>query len=166
MYVDHAVVLAEDVVLEQNVILRGRTTVGAGTRIASGSQIIDSAIGERCTVWASIIERSTVEDDVTIGPFSHLRPGAHVGTRSEIGNYAEIKNSRLGEHVRQHHNSYLGDADVGRDTNVARARSPPTTTACASTGQRSGSVSSWAWTRCCGHRSPWATTRRPGPGPW
>ena len=45
-------------------------------------------------------------------------PGAHVGSRSEIGNYAEIKNSRLGEHVRQHHMSYLGDADVGADTNV------------------------------------------------
>jgi len=118
VYLDHAVVLAEDVVLEANVILRGHTTVGAGTRIGSGSQIHDSAIGERCTVWASIVERSTVEDDVTIGPFSHLRPGAHVGTRSEIGNFAEIKNSRLGEHVRQHHNSYLGDADVGRDTNV------------------------------------------------
>jgi bifunctional UDP-N-acetylglucosamine pyrophosphorylase / glucosamine-1-phosphate N-acetyltransferase len=118
VYLDHAVVLAEDVVLEANVILRGHTTVGAGTRIGSGSQIHDSAIGERCTVWASIVERSIVEDDVTIGPFSHLRPGAHVGTRSEIGNFAEIKNSRLGEHVRQHHNSYLGDADVGRDTNV------------------------------------------------
>jgi bifunctional UDP-N-acetylglucosamine pyrophosphorylase/glucosamine-1-phosphate N-acetyltransferase len=59
-----------------------------------------------------------VEDEVTIGPFSHLRPGAQVGRRSQIGNYAEIKNSRLGEHVRQHHVSYLGDADVGRDTNV------------------------------------------------
>ena len=53
-----------------------------------------------------------------MGPFSHLRPGAHVGRRSEIGNYAEIKNSHLGEHVRQHHMSYLGDADVGADTNV------------------------------------------------
>jgi bifunctional UDP-N-acetylglucosamine pyrophosphorylase/glucosamine-1-phosphate N-acetyltransferase len=49
---------------------------------------------------------------------SHLRPGAHVGRRSEIGNFAEIKNSRLGEHVRQHHMSYLGDAEVGDDTNV------------------------------------------------
>ncbi len=118
VYLDHAVVLAEDVVLEPNVALRGRTTVGAGTRIASGSQIFDSVIGARCTVWASVIERSTVEDDVTIGPFSHLRPGAHIGTRSEIGNFAEIKNSRLGEHVRQHHTSYLGDADVGAGTNV------------------------------------------------
>ncbi len=118
VYLDHAVVLAEDVALDPNVILRGRTTIGAGTRIASGTQILDSVIGERCTIWASVIERSTVEDDVTIGPFSHLRPGAHVGARSEIGNFAEIKNSRLGEHVRQHHASYLGDADVGADTNV------------------------------------------------
>jgi acetyltransferase-like isoleucine patch superfamily enzyme len=49
---------------------------------------------------------------------SHLRPGAHVGRRSEVGNFAEIKNSRLGEHVRQHHMSYLGDAELGADTNV------------------------------------------------
>ncbi len=118
VYLDHGVELAEDVVLEPNVALRGATRIGERTRIASGSQIIDSVIGPDCVVWASVIERSTVEDHVTIGPFSHLRPGAHVGRRSEIGNYAEIKNSRLGEHVRQHHGSYLGDADVGADTNV------------------------------------------------
>jgi bifunctional UDP-N-acetylglucosamine pyrophosphorylase/glucosamine-1-phosphate N-acetyltransferase len=118
VYLDHGVELAEDVVLEPNVALRGRTTIGERTRIASGSQIIDSVIGPDCVIWASVIERSTVEDHVTIGPFSHLRPGAHVGRRSEIGNYAEIKNSNLGEHVRQHHGSYLGDADVGADTNV------------------------------------------------
>lgn len=118
VYLDHGVQLADDIVLEPNVSLRGRTIVGAGTRIASGTQIHDSVIGERCTIWASIVERSTVEDDVTIGPFAHLRPGVHVGTRSEIGNFAEIKNSRLGEHVRQHHSSYLGDADVGAGTNV------------------------------------------------
>jgi len=75
-------------------------------------------VGEDCVIWASILERSTVENEVTIGPFSHLRPGAHIGTRSEIGNYAEIKNSRLGTHVRQHHMSYLGDAEVGSETNV------------------------------------------------
>jgi bifunctional UDP-N-acetylglucosamine pyrophosphorylase/glucosamine-1-phosphate N-acetyltransferase len=118
VYLDHGVELASDVVLEPNVILRGTTRIGEGTRIAAGSQITDSTIGARCLVLASIIERAVVEDEVTIGPFSHLRPGAHVGQRSEIGNYAEIKNSHLGEHVRQHHMSYLGDAEVGADTNV------------------------------------------------
>ncbi len=118
VYLDHAVELSRDVILEPNVVLRGRTRVGERTRIATGSQIVDSVIGADCMVWASVIERSEVEDEVTIGPFSHLRPGVHVGRRSEIGNYAELKNSRLGEHVRQHHASYLGDADVGADTNV------------------------------------------------
>ena len=118
VYLDHAVTLAQDVVLEPNVVLRGKTSVGERTRIATGSQIFDSAIGGDCVVWASVIERSVVDDHVTIGPFSHLRPGTHVGARSEIGNFAELKNSNLGEHVRQHHNSYLGDADVGADTNV------------------------------------------------
>ena len=118
VYLDHGVELAEDVILEPNVILRGSTRVGERTRIATGSQITDSQIGADCVIWASVIERSSVEDHVTIGPFSHLRPGVHVGPRSEIGNYAEIKDSRLGEHVRQHHMSYLGDAEVGRDTNV------------------------------------------------
>ena len=117
-YIDHGVDLAEDVLLEPNVILRGKTVIGRGTRIGAGSQIIDSTVGEDCTVWASIVERSIIEGAATVGPMSHLRPGAHVGRRSEVGNFAEIKNSRLGEHVRQHHNSYLGDADVGAETNV------------------------------------------------
>jgi bifunctional UDP-N-acetylglucosamine pyrophosphorylase/glucosamine-1-phosphate N-acetyltransferase len=118
VYLDHGVELSADVVLEPNVILRGTTRVGERTRIGAGSQILDSSIGPDTTVWASIVERSVVEDHVSIGPFSHLRPGTHVGTRSEIGNYAELKNTRLGEHVRQHHMSYLGDAEVGADTNV------------------------------------------------
>jgi bifunctional UDP-N-acetylglucosamine pyrophosphorylase/glucosamine-1-phosphate N-acetyltransferase len=118
VYLDHAVELARDVVLEPNVILRGRTRIGERTRIGAGSQIFDSVIGADCVVWASVVERAEIEDEVTIGPFSHLRPGVHVGRRSEIGNYAELKNSNLGEHVRQHHASYLGDADVGAGTNV------------------------------------------------
>lgn len=117
-YVDHGVELAPDVVLGPNVVLRGRTSVGRGTQIGAGSQIHDSTIGEDCVVWASVVERSVVEDQATVGPMSHLRPGSHVGRRSEVGNFAEIKNSRLGEHVRQHHMSYLGDAEVGDDTNV------------------------------------------------
>jgi len=117
-YLEFGVQLAEDVTLEPNVILRGSTVVGRGTRIGAGSRIIDTTIGEDCTVVASVLESSVVGDQVTVGPFSHLRPGAHVGRRSEVGNYAEIKNSRLGEHVRQHHMSYLGDAELGDDTNV------------------------------------------------
>ena len=94
-YVDADVELAADVTLEPNVVLRGRTRVGEGTVIGAGSQLIDTVVGPRCRVWASVLERSEVEEGTTIGPFSHLRPGSSIGPGVEIGNYAEVKNSRL-----------------------------------------------------------------------
>ncbi len=118
VYLEPSVELATDVTLEPGVVLRGRTTVGEGTTIGSGSRIEDSVIGRDCHIVASVIERSQVGDRVSIGPFSHLRPGSVVGDDAEIGNYAEIKNSRLGPRVKQHHMSYLGDADIGAGTNV------------------------------------------------
>ena len=118
VYLDSTVTLAEDVTLEPNVILRGSTSVGEGTTIGAGSQIVDSTIGAGCVVWASIVERSTVEDGARVGPFSHLRPGSHVGRDAEVGNFAELKNTRLGRGVKQHHMSYLGDAELGDGTNV------------------------------------------------
>jgi len=118
VYVDATVELATDVTIEPNVILRGSTRVGEGTTIGAGSQIVDATIGRGCLVWASVVESSEVEDGARIGPFSHLRPGSHVGRGAEVGNYAEIKNSRLGAGVKQHHVSYLGDAELGAGTNV------------------------------------------------
>jgi bifunctional UDP-N-acetylglucosamine pyrophosphorylase/glucosamine-1-phosphate N-acetyltransferase len=118
VYVDATVELATDVVLEPNVMLRGRTRIGEGTRIGSGSRIVDSVVGSGCEIVASVLEESEVEDDVRIGPFAHLRPGASIGRGSKLGNYAEVKNSRLGPGVQQHHFSYVGDADVGERTNI------------------------------------------------
>lgn len=117
-YVEATVAIAEDVTLEPNVTLKGATRIGRDTVIKSGSYLVDSVIGERCTIWASVIEDSVVEDDVRVGPFSHLRPGARVGAGAEIGNFAEIKNSRIGARSKQHHFSYLGDAEVGDDVNI------------------------------------------------
>ncbi|MGZ8502211.1 MAG: DapH/DapD/GlmU-related protein, partial [Candidatus Limnocylindrales bacterium] len=117
-YVDVDVVLAADVVLEPDVILRGRTSIGAGTTIGSGSQILDSSVGRDCRIWASVLEGSEVEDEVSIGPFAHLRAGSSIGRGAKLGNYAEVKNSRLEAGVQQHHMSYLGDAHVGARTNI------------------------------------------------
>ena len=118
VYVDATVDLATDVTLEPGVVLRGTTRVGEGSTIRTGSQIFDSVIGRDCTVWASVIESSEVGDRVTVGPFAHLRPGVVVGEDAEIGNYAELKRTRPGRGVKQHHMSYLGDAEVGAGTNV------------------------------------------------
>ena len=65
-----------------------------------------------------MLEGSEVEDEVSIGPFAHLRPGSSIGRGARLGNYAEVKNSRLEAGVQQHHMSYLGDAHVGARTNI------------------------------------------------
>ena len=69
-------------------------------------------------MWASVLEGSTVDADVTIGPFSHVRKGASIGPNVELGNYAEVKNSNIGAGTKSHHFSYLGDADVGEKVNI------------------------------------------------
>jgi bifunctional UDP-N-acetylglucosamine pyrophosphorylase/glucosamine-1-phosphate N-acetyltransferase len=118
VYLDWSVELGEDVTLEPNVILRGSTTVGAGSIIGAGSQLVDATIGRDAQVWASVVEASSVEDGATVGPFSHLRPGSVVGVGATVGNFAELKNTRLGAGSKQHHVSYLGDTDVGAGANI------------------------------------------------
>jgi bifunctional UDP-N-acetylglucosamine pyrophosphorylase/glucosamine-1-phosphate N-acetyltransferase len=118
VYLDWDVTLAADVTLEPNVILRGTTSIGQGTVIGAGSQIVDSSIGANTRVWLSVVESSTVEDDATVGPYSHLRPGSVVGRGAEVGNYAELKNAHLGPGSKQHHVSYLGDAEIGQNVNI------------------------------------------------
>ena len=118
VYIDWSVELGQDVTLEPGVFLRGLTTVGEGSTIGPGTTLEDSTIGAGCRVSLSVVERSTVEDGATVGPYSHLRPGSHIGAGAEIGNFAEVKNSRLGARVKQHHMSYLGDAELGDGTNV------------------------------------------------
>ena len=118
VYLDWDVDLASDVTLEPDVILRGTTSIGEGSVIGPHSELVDATIGRNVRVWASVVERSTVEDEATIGPFSHLRPGSHVGRGAEVGNYAELKNTTLGAGSKSHHMSYLGDATVGERVNI------------------------------------------------
>ena len=118
VYLDWDVDLASDVTVEPDVILRGTTSIGEGSVIGPHSELVDATIGRNVRVWASVVERSTVEDEATIGPFSHLRPGSHVGRGAEVGNYAELKNTTLGAGSKSHHMSYLGDATVGERVNI------------------------------------------------
>ena len=96
VYLDWDVDLAPDVTLEPNVILRGATRVGEGSVIGAGSQLVDATIGANAAGLGERRRASTVEDEATVGPFSHLRPGSVVGAGAEVGNFAELKNTRLG----------------------------------------------------------------------
>lgn len=117
-WIDATVEIGQDARIEPGTRLTGRTVIGQDAVIGPDSHVRDSRIGPRTSVWASVVEESTVAEEVVIGPFSHVRPGSEIGPRCRIGNFAEIKNSRLGAGTQQHHFSYLGDAELGERVNV------------------------------------------------
>ena len=117
-YIEAQVTIEEDVLIEPGVVLAGATHVARDARIRTGSQIIDSRVGERSLIWESVVESSVIEHDVTVGPFAHVRAGSHIEPGVQLGNYAEVKNTRVGAGSKSHHFSYLGDADVGAGVNV------------------------------------------------
>ncbi|MCA1616997.1 MAG: bifunctional UDP-N-acetylglucosamine diphosphorylase/glucosamine-1-phosphate N-acetyltransferase GlmU, partial [Acidobacteria bacterium] len=118
VYIDADVEFARDVTIHANTHLQGRCIISEDAVIGPNSIVRDSRIGARCVVLASVVEEAVMEDDSNIGPFSHLRAGAHIGPFTHLGNYAEVKNSTLGEHVLMGHFSYVGDATVGDHVNI------------------------------------------------
>jgi bifunctional UDP-N-acetylglucosamine pyrophosphorylase/glucosamine-1-phosphate N-acetyltransferase len=117
-YIDDLVEIGRDTVVHPNTHLLGNTRIGSNCIIGPNSIVSDSVIGENCLIQASVVETATLEDDVTVGPFSHLRPDTHLERRVHVGNFAEIKNSRVGADTLMGHFSYVGDATLGREVNV------------------------------------------------
>ena len=117
-FLDASVDLGPDTVIYPNTMVLGRAKIGGGCTIGPGSVVRDSTIGEGCTVVASFLEEATLEDSVEVGPFSHLRPGAYLESGVHIGNFSEIKESRLGRGVAMGHFGYVGDASIGANANL------------------------------------------------
>jgi len=117
-YIDSTVQLGQDTVILPNTHLRGQTIIGQNCRIGPNSFVENSTIGDRCQIKFSVIENAVMEDDVDIGPFGHLRKGAHLASGVHMGNFGEVKNSYLGPGTKMGHFSYLGDATTGADVNI------------------------------------------------
>jgi bifunctional UDP-N-acetylglucosamine pyrophosphorylase/glucosamine-1-phosphate N-acetyltransferase len=117
-FIDAGVRIGRDTTIEANTHLLGATAIGEECVIGPASVIRDSAIGDRCTVRQSTVEESTLEAGVDMGPYSHLRPGSYLCAGVHVGNFAEVKASRLGRSTKMGHFSYIGDADVGEDVNI------------------------------------------------
>ena len=118
-YIDAHVTIAQDVTLLPNTTLTGATAVGSGSRIGPNAILRNARVGERVAIGPSVVEDSTIADGVRIGPFCHVRGNSTIGEACELGNYAEVNRSRLGRGVKMHHFSYLGDATVGDNANIA-----------------------------------------------
>ena len=117
-YVDVTVEVGPDTVIQPNTYLWGRTSIGNACVIGPNTIIRGSVIGDRCTVLASVVEEAVLEDDVDVGPFGHLRKGAHLAAGVHMGNFGEVKNSYLGAGTKMGHFSYVGDATLGQEVNI------------------------------------------------
>jgi len=117
-YIDEEVEIGSDTVLLPNTMISGKTKIGSWCRIGPGTTIEDSTLDDRCVVRNSALEGTVLEEEVSVGPFSHCRPGAHLARGVRMGNFAEVKNSHIGEEADIHHVSYIGDATVGEHVNI------------------------------------------------
>jgi bifunctional UDP-N-acetylglucosamine pyrophosphorylase/glucosamine-1-phosphate N-acetyltransferase len=117
-YVDGGVEIGPDTVILPNTMLEGATRIGRDCTIGPGSIVRDSTIGDGCRIEMSVVEQAVMEAGSDVGPFGHLRKGAHLGEGTHMGNFGEVKNSYLGPGAKMGHFSYLGDAIVGAGANI------------------------------------------------
>ena len=117
-YIDPEVTIGQDTVILPNTYLQKDTIIGKNCIIGPGTRIFSSQVGDGCEIEFSVVEESRIEDRVDIGPFSHLRKGAHLGPGVHIGNFGEIKDSYLGDGSKMGHFSYVGNARIGKDVNI------------------------------------------------
>ena len=118
VYIDYGSQVGMDTVVHPNTHIKGSTTIGEHCEIGPNSIIVDSSIGDGSIVVASMVEGAVLESDVSVGPMSHIRHGTYLESGVRVGNFGEIKNSRVGRGTRSGHFSYIGDAEVGSNVNV------------------------------------------------
>jgi bifunctional UDP-N-acetylglucosamine pyrophosphorylase/glucosamine-1-phosphate N-acetyltransferase len=117
-YIDADVRIGRDTVIRPNTFLGTGVRIGSGCTIGPSASIADSRVGDGSVVSFSVLEGAKVGRDCEVGPFARLRPGAVLEDGAQVGNYVEVKASRIGKRSKAKHLAYLGDAELGAGVNV------------------------------------------------
>ncbi len=118
-YVDPTVEIGADTIIYPCTVISGNTVIGNDCVIESGVNILDSVIGDRVNVLqGSRLNKVVVRDGASVGPMAHLRPESDIGMNARIGNFVEVKKTRVGDGSKAAHLTYLGDSTIGRDVNI------------------------------------------------
>jgi len=118
-YVDDTVTVGADTVIYPGAVLEGATAIGAECVVGPGCHVSGSRIGDRVTLRPyCVLSDAVVEADAQLGPFCHLRPKSHIGAAARIGNFVEVKKSKIGRGTKASHLAYIGDATVGDGVNI------------------------------------------------
>ncbi len=117
--IDPDTTIGPDTVIHPDVSILGRCTVGAGCVLHQGAWLRDTSVADGVVVEPySVLDGATVESDCRVGPFARLRPGTELGAGARVGNFVEVKASRLGAGAKANHLAYVGDATVGEKANI------------------------------------------------
>ena len=117
--IDSTVAIGADSVVYPFVTLEGTTKIGEGCVIEPGVHLVNVTVGDDVHLkTGTVAEDALIEDEASIGPYAHLRPGSHLGRRVKVGNFVETKKAVFGEGAKASHLSYIGDAEVGANANI------------------------------------------------
>jgi bifunctional UDP-N-acetylglucosamine pyrophosphorylase/glucosamine-1-phosphate N-acetyltransferase len=116
--IDVDVTIGEDAVIEPCSQLLGSSAVGAGATVGPHTTLIDARLGNRVSAVRSHLVRCELREGASVGPFAYLRPDALLREGAKVGTFVEVKNSDIGAGARVPHLSYVGDADIGEQTNL------------------------------------------------
>jgi bifunctional UDP-N-acetylglucosamine pyrophosphorylase/glucosamine-1-phosphate N-acetyltransferase len=117
-YIDKQVRLGRDTVIRPFTILQGKCDIGERCDIGPNAHIIDSSIGNDCTVKFGSVEKSSIGDNVTVGPYSSIRPQTTIASGTRIGTFVEVTRSNIGSGSDILHLTYIGDAKIGDKSSV------------------------------------------------
>jgi len=112
------VTIGRDTVVEPSSFLRGSTSIGERCVVGPLTTLIDTVAGDEVRIVHSYVHEAKLADRVGVGPFAYLRPGADLRTGAKAGTFVEIKNSTIGEGSKVPHLSYIGDTEIGEDSNI------------------------------------------------
>lgn len=117
-YIESSVKLGKNVIIEPFCIIKGETFIDDNSTIESYSTIENSVIGKNSKVSSSVIKDSMIMDNVEIGPYAKIIKNSKLESNVVIGNFVEIKNSKINAFTKIKHHAYVGDSVIGEDCNV------------------------------------------------
>ena len=117
-FIDITAVLDQDVTILPGTHLKGITRIGSGSTIGPEVMLHDTQVGKDVSIVKSHVNGAVIEDEATVGPFSYIRPGTHLGAGGKIGTFVETKNAVIGAGSKIPHLSYVGDATIGEHSNI------------------------------------------------
>lgn len=116
-YIDSEVEIGKDTIIYPGNVIEGKTVIGPNCQLYPNSRISNSIIEAGVNIQSSVILKSKIGENTTVGPFAYVRPDSIIGKSARIGDFVEVKKSVIGDNTKVSHLTYIGDAEIGENCN-------------------------------------------------